>query len=103
MTVVDFVNTVPRFPSKVTRDGCDARCKPVMYTDQVLFNRCKKDFRSRLCLEDGRLTVGFLTSLLFDTSFTTFRFCLLMYKIATDQRFVTWRRCLFIVTTVFAV
>ena len=35
-----------------------------------------KDFGSRLCLEDGRLTVGFLTSLLFDTSFTTFRFCL---------------------------
>ena len=41
MTVVDFVNTVPRFPSKATRDGCDARCKPVMYTDQVLFNRCR--------------------------------------------------------------
>ena len=63
----------------------------------------QKYFRSRLCLEDGRLTVGFLTSLLFDTSFTTFRFCLLQHKIATDQRFVAWRRCLFIVTTVFAV
>ena len=25
------------------------------------------------------------------------------YKIATDQRFVAWKRCLFIVTTVFAV
>ena len=70
---------------------------------QELLDVDAKDFGSRLCLEDGRLTVGFLTSLLFDTSFTTFRFCLLMYKIATDQRFVTWRRCLFIVTTVFAV
>ena len=40
MTVVDFVNTVPRFLSKATCDGCDARCKPVMYTHQVLFNKC---------------------------------------------------------------
>ena len=40
MAVVDFVNTVPRFLSKATCDGCDARCKPVMYTHQVLFNRC---------------------------------------------------------------
>ena len=39
MTVVDFVNTVPRFLSKATRDGFDACCKPVMYTHQVLFKR----------------------------------------------------------------
>ena len=41
VTVVDFVNTVPKFLSKATRYGCDARCKPVMYTDQVLFNGCR--------------------------------------------------------------
>ena len=43
---------------------------------QELLDVDAKDFGSRLCLEDGRLTVGFLTSLLFDISFTTFRFCL---------------------------
>ena len=32
ITVVDFVNTVPRFLSKATCDGCDAHCKPVIYT-----------------------------------------------------------------------
>ena len=39
-----------------------------------------------------RINRWLLTSLLFDTSFTTFRFCLLMHKIATDQKFVAWKR-----------
>ena len=61
---------------------------------QELLDVDAKDIGSRLCLEDRGLTVGFLTSLLFDTSFTKFRFCLLMNKIATDQKFVAWKRCI---------
>ena len=39
--VVEDVRTIPRFMSKATCHGCDVRCKPVTYTHQVLFNRCR--------------------------------------------------------------
>ena len=40
ITVVDFENTVPRHLSEASCHGCDAHCKPVMYTHQVLFKKC---------------------------------------------------------------
>lgn len=38
---VEDEDTVPRFLSRAICRGCDVNCKPVMYTHQLLFRKCK--------------------------------------------------------------
>lgn len=40
MQVKDFIDTVPRFLSNATCNGCDVRCRPVTYTHQLLRRQC---------------------------------------------------------------
>ena len=39
--VIDYVDTIPRYLIKAICEGCDNRCKPVMYTHKLLFKKCK--------------------------------------------------------------
>ena len=38
--VEDFVDTVPRFLSNAICRGCDDRCEPISYTQQLLRRKC---------------------------------------------------------------
>lgn len=40
MEVKDFGDTVPRFLTSATCNGCDVRCKPVTYTLRLLRRKC---------------------------------------------------------------
>ena len=39
--VKDFIDTVPRFVSNATCQGCDVRCKPVVFTQRLLRKHCQ--------------------------------------------------------------
>ena len=39
-TLIDFIDTVPRFVANATCSGCDVRCKAVPYTVRLLRKKC---------------------------------------------------------------